>query len=214
MTRQWLFYGLIVILVFLNLFAFVCPVSYQGNEGLFTLIAISITAIVAIFTLNHSISESNRRWDKEINEATLKHCRYFLHDIVDEFVRFQETDLLRDIPVSFNKFMMVDRNDMIRHYPDVVKKYEIASQESRIDAVQLLYKYNAFASSFLIGNLDSQKGKEMIGVVYCAHVDTLTGLIAYYSVDTSTDSLFKYILGLRRSWDLNPRQYINDNSCS
>jgi len=206
MKRQWLFYGLIVILVFLNLYAFICSDYYQGNEGLFTLIAISITAIVAILTLNHSVSESNRRYEKEINEATLKHCRYYLEELQKDLIGLKNTGIL-DGPVIFRDLKTANRASLQASYPGMFEKYNSSSKDVLDATIQLLNKYNAFAASFLVGRLDRKLGSDQIGYLFCVHVDWLTGLIAFWTPDNDSERLFKMILELRKVWGFKPRKF-------
>ncbi len=205
MTRQWLLHSLIAILVILILFAFIWPTFYQDNVGLFTLIAISITAIVAIFTLNYSIQESNRRWEKEVTEATFIQCRIYTHEIVSDLLSLVDSGLL-DSTTKF-RLSKLNHESFKTVYPALHQKYSNMPVEVRVKAIRLLYNYNLFAAGFLDGKLDKDLGKSLIGYQYCSHVDWLAGLIAFYSANKNDSALFSKIIELRNQWGVKRRYY-------
>lgn len=136
--------------------------------------------------------------NKEINDETLVHCKYYFTDIQACFKELTELGAFDRMPIKWDFLKSVDSESLKEHG----SYYKIALtniDEHRKEILLCLYKLEAFSAMFVRGNLDLNLGKEIIGYTYYAQTELCLGLIALFR--TGDQSPFcKDVLELRTKW--------------
>jgi hypothetical protein len=170
-------------------------------SGMYKFLFVCVAAYVGLEQINQTKKENKKRWEKEAKSETLKHCDYYLNDIQRVYKDLLDTNLFNGVPIKYD-LTAINREALEMKYPHIYKKIsDNDDKEIKSKVLITLYQLDSYAARFLYGNLDNSLGKQLIGYLYCLHIDLLMGVIAYYKPKNSNEKLFMNILKLKAKWE-------------
>lgn len=169
-------------------------------SGMYKFLIVCVAAYVGLEQINQTKTENIRRWEKESKSETLKHCDYYLNDIQRVYKDLLDTELFNGVPIKY-ELTEINRESLEKEYPYIYKKISNNDKDVKSQVLITLYQLDSYAARFLYGNLDNSLGQQLIGYLYCLHIDLLMGVIAYYKPQKSDKKLFMNILELKAKWE-------------
>ena len=103
------------------------------------------------------------RRKKDITNETLKQCNFFLNELQISFKEFVELDIVDSMPLNWQHLQTWTNLSLKEKHPDFYKKLDAADRQKKNKTLIILYKFEAFSSLFIHGNLDKPLAKDIIG---------------------------------------------------
>ena len=145
-------------------------------------------------------NEIFRKRETDTNSKTLEHCEFYLNEIQIQFKDLIQNKYYQGIPLIWSNLGNISREELMNKYKVSYQKFIDAEKGLKSESLLTLYKLEAFAANFLIGNTDLELGKEIIGDISVKQVGYLLGLIAFYRTEDN-ENLFSNILELKNKWE-------------
>lgn len=103
----------------------------------------------------------------------------FLNELQVSFKELIELDVLDGSPINWHLQSPIS-SSLKAQYSLLSEKFDNMARPHKNQILITLYKFEAFSSLFVHGNLDRDLAKEIIGHTFSRQVSILIGIISYF----------------------------------
>lgn len=143
--------------------------------------------------------------NKDIINETLNQCNLYFEVLQKDYKEIMESKKINSIPLNWTNLQSITHESLRQNYSFITIQIDEIDRDIKNNILLILYKYEAFSTIFIHGNLDKELAKKIIGETFIRQVALLLGIVAYFREDD--ESVFGInIIKLYNEWYLELNQ--------